>query len=701
MQIHHKACLFFVLFFCSFVAKESFATIRYVKASATGANNGSDWTNAYTNLQSALAASSSPDEIWVAAGNYFPSTSGDRSASFVLKPGVKLYGGFSGTPGHEGNFASREGLYEDTVLSGDLLGNDELGFVNYAENSYHVLRASSVSSSAVLDGFFISAGNANGTSEATLHGGGFYITDASSPTIRNCFFVRNRADSDGAGLYRNASGNLTVETSQFRENEALGRGAGLFFSHNAGQTAGNLTIRSSRFDCNRSPISAKGGGGAYANVAQLKIKDSVFEGNYAAPWGGAMTATIEGEGTIVNCHFDQNEAEELGGALRLSPAQTTSLINCRFYGNQSGISSHPGSSGFGGAIYTEGEDLRLVNCTLAQNHAVTDGSAIYYQNHGASTSIQNTIVWGNSTQVVNGKALYGSSSVQISYSCLQENVVGGIGNLFTDPFFVDLNNGNLNLQSISSGLDAGDDAALPADILDIDADGNVGEVLPIDLEGTLRKLDHPVDGSGAPLVDMDAYERSPNFEAPNLTAVGCRYLKLEVPQGDLPVSLRVEILCDNCAGSKTGYVGTPSVTQNVAYLVNDSSQAAWLTPAQWNAEFAAVFVTGPDVVPHRNYSASVNGGTQLNPELSPASSIATTWIWTDTDNNGTVNLADILAILAAFGGNFPPSGLVTFYSCSLIGAAPNNPDAVINLSEILAVLAAFGGTGYTEPDPCN
>lgn len=83
---------------------------------------GSSWGNPYINLQDALEAAQSGDEIWVAEGTYTPMGGKDsdneeypREQSFQLKSNVSLYGGFKG---YEDFIAQRAGDANRTILSG-------------------------------------------------------------------------------------------------------------------------------------------------------------------------------------------------------------------------------------------------------------------------------------------------------------------------------------------------------------------------------------------------------------------------------------------------------------------------------------------------------------------------------------------------------------------------------------------------------
>ena len=164
--------------------------IVYVDGSATGANAGSSWTNAFTNLEDALTGAG--DEIWAAGGTYVPGA--NRSDSFVLVEAVALYGGFAGGETERG---ARDWAANPTILSGDIGTAGDPG-----DNSYHVLRGANLTSATILDGFTISGGNANSANFPESAGGGLYCDGSSggqcSPTLTNVTFSGNSATYGGA-----------------------------------------------------------------------------------------------------------------------------------------------------------------------------------------------------------------------------------------------------------------------------------------------------------------------------------------------------------------------------------------------------------------------------------------------------------------------------------------------------------------------
>ena len=171
--------------------------IIYVKQNAEGGErNGTAWENAYSDLQDALnQAKDNPDtnyEIRVAAGTCKPATYSDissRKKSFILHKNVKLYGGFAGT---EANREQRDFNKNKTTLSGNIDGDPGKN----ANNSYHVVTCVDGGDTALLDGFAISCGNADGGTNSAVEdlsrGGGMY-NENSSPTVENCVFVSNSA----------------------------------------------------------------------------------------------------------------------------------------------------------------------------------------------------------------------------------------------------------------------------------------------------------------------------------------------------------------------------------------------------------------------------------------------------------------------------------------------------------------------------
>lgn len=278
------------------------ATVRRVDASVPApGGDGSTWVLAYTYLQDALAASVPGDQIWVKAGVYKPDegTTGqtplDRNESFQLAPGVEIYGGFDGT---EATLAERAGLFEQTILSGDLDENDGPGaFENNGNNSYHVVTAGTVVAFTVLDGFWITGGNADGPDAFVNDVGGGMFADGAELVVVGCFFVGNWADNNGGGVY-DESADLEMANCTFLGNHAYSRGGGI--ANALGSTA--------------------------------TLINCIFSGNLGLRGGGVYNEGYYTQTSMINCSLSANRASiNAGGIYNVSSNPV--LANCILWGN--------------------------------------------------------------------------------------------------------------------------------------------------------------------------------------------------------------------------------------------------------------------------------------------------------------------------------------------------------------------------------
>jgi len=291
-----------ILLACVFPGR---ANVIFVKQGADGA--GTSWTDALGNLSDALNMAQSGDEIWVAEGVYAPTATTDRTISFHIKDGIKLYGGFAGT---ESGLEFRNFTAHPTVLSG------EIGAPGIDDNSYTIVITSGVSENTVIDGFIITGGNANGDTEEghAYRSGGAWYNDArggtSNPTINNCVFVQNHGREGGAFYNMGLGGQAgpTLTNCVFRENESSMDG-GAVYNNSGGEGA-----------CNPAFILC------------------VFERN-AGIYGAAVFNTT-GNGHCDNyfdtCSFIENKADMRGGAIYDINGQFacySELLDCTFENN--------------------------------------------------------------------------------------------------------------------------------------------------------------------------------------------------------------------------------------------------------------------------------------------------------------------------------------------------------------------------------
>lgn len=228
----------------------------FVDINAAGTNDGSSWTNAFTDLQAALSIGTG-QTIHIAEGTYLPTTNTSRGASFSIPNESILLGGY---PTGGGARNTNEHI---TALSGEIDGVEGLD-----GNSYHVVKVQNVTC-VRLDGLTIKEGNANNASTfARARGGGLYII-GSELEIFNVKVQGNKAIF-GGGTFASLSPNVTITSSKYSGNTA-NNGSALYHSNET-----NMFIVNSRIIDNNSLIRSAI---EVNNSLYTKIENSVIANN--------------------------------------------------------------------------------------------------------------------------------------------------------------------------------------------------------------------------------------------------------------------------------------------------------------------------------------------------------------------------------------------------------------------------------------
>lgn len=300
--------------------------ILYVDQAAEGQGTGASWQDAYVCLQDALAVAVSGEQIWVAQGTYRPDeginrVKGDVHASLDIPSGVAVYGGF---PPYGGVWGERDPNRFPTILSGDLKGDDQPGFWFHTDNSYHVLTLTNPDPNTILNGFWITGGNAFAEEGHDSLGGGMLI-QGGQPMLQNCRFQGNRGRRGGAIFHDRAC--PTMIRCVFTSNLVMDRGGAIYNDPNSKPVLVNC-----RFIDNFAVVS----GGAMENAGDLSsplLINCLFAMNRAAS-GGALTNQGSSQPVLWNCVLYGNAARERGGGIwNLSMDSTPSLANCILWRN--------------------------------------------------------------------------------------------------------------------------------------------------------------------------------------------------------------------------------------------------------------------------------------------------------------------------------------------------------------------------------
>lgn len=257
--------------------------------------------------------------------------------------------------------------------------------------------------------------------EAGNDGGGISQCDG---TIRGNVLSGNEAGDDGGAI---AHCDGLIEANHILWNRAGEWGGGI------------ARCRASIWRNTISGNTAGEDGGGIANCNSPIVGNTITENTTETDGGGICNC----DGVVINNLVANNHAGDDGGGIHRSEG---ALIGNIVIGNTC-VDSGGGISKSDGFIQ---------NCTVLNNTAGDESGGI----NGCDGDIRNCIVWGNQGGI--SAQLYAGSVP--TYSCIQDDTMGGEGNISVDPQLV----GDLGRLSGSSPcIDAGNpapdfnDAALP------------------------------------------------------------------------------------------------------------------------------------------------------------------------------------------------------------------------------------------------
>lgn len=344
-------------------------------------------------------------------------------------------------------------------------------------------------------------------------GGAVGINDNEFLVFRNSKFDGNSSKHEGGAVYSTGTRN-TIEFSDclINNNQAGSDGGDIYLLGNFGTTQLDL------FACNINGNESSGDGGVLytdassGGILNVSIRNSLFLNNQSNNGGAINTRSVTNfMGPSGNTRFDlrnntfkSNTALVNGGAIA-SNKLLGDIINCLFIEN----SAVDGGCFHFDAGQGEGISPRILNCTIADNHASGIGASLFaaaaegFSNPGGSVPDGNTspkfinsIVWNNTSS--DSKEVSIVDLAMPSYDrCIVTNAFNGAGvwdtslgeelgpNRDDDPLFNTVT--NYRLQNLSPAINWGNPTELGHPQIDIDLDNNPRIITP-------------------PLVDLGAYE---------------------------------------------------------------------------------------------------------------------------------------------------------------------------------------------------
>lgn len=366
-------------------------TVYYVDANATGANDGSSWADAFTNVTDALANTNLNDAVWVAKGTY---TLADKNTPIAVNTDeVDIIGGFAGT---ETTLAERDltaiHTTNATIFTGDINGDDIDGDFssNKTDNAERLfeLRTSNVTFDGIIFENIYDTSQSGGVEE----NGVIFIPNslnANNLKIKNSVF-RNNYSNGYLLKMRKFNQGLLIENTKFINNTIVNRGLvyiqsdstnGYIFTRWANVLVADNDINVAALDIYRE-------GWNNGSTLDVVINNSTFVNNdYNGTYGNSITASGNGSVNlnVNNTIFWQNTVNGTAATRDISDG-LVSTYDVFIRNSIANVSSNAGTNGTFSATNVTTLDPATDNLNLdaeykptsASNYIVDQGDNAYY-----------------------------------------------------------------------------------------------------------------------------------------------------------------------------------------------------------------------------------------------------------------------------------------------------------------------------------
>ncbi|MGD0077845.1 MAG: right-handed parallel beta-helix repeat-containing protein [Sedimentisphaerales bacterium] len=429
-------------------------TIIYVDWDANGFNNGTNWNDAYTDLQDAMneanVLSPAITAIWVAAGTYKPAKDINvpnwGQKSFELPDNVALIGHFPATGSYRGNPSTRNlADSNESILEG------QIG--DTSQKVQNVVKMQNISS-GLIDGFTIKGASSSGIDFDSVEtsvvnckiinnqSNGIYCKNYSYPYVYNCLLMNNSSYS----IYSDTS-EPDISYCTFDGNNVTYDGLYL--------TSGGVS------NITNSQFKNHAGSAIYGSNATINISETVLQNNQgSAIYGSLATINVQrtllensgGDGIFLQSYSSislENSVVRKSGyrGIYLSQSLIAEIINNWIHNNGTLM-----DSSYGSGIYFENQ----VGIPLVRNNTLYGNFSygIECSEQGADPNIRNCIISGNGTS-----DLYRPNGVfnKVNF-CLLQQSHSGTGNLTGSPGFMNVtaDPNDLHIAENSQCKDAGD-----------------------------------------------------------------------------------------------------------------------------------------------------------------------------------------------------------------------------------------------------